>query len=133
VIGGLRRVFDRPMHIRLRLDQGDPFERTARTVLVANVGRLQGGIDLFGDAQPDDGRLDVAVLKPRGLGGWLSVAASVLLRRQPRRRHLEVFRASLVEVQSRTKEPREMDGDTLEPGRRLTASIQRGALTVCVP
>ena len=47
------------------LDGGPPIARTARTVLVANMGRLQGGIDLFGDARPDDGVLDVAVVAPR--------------------------------------------------------------------
>jgi diacylglycerol kinase family enzyme len=133
VIGGARRLLDRPMRVRIQIDDGAPFRRTARCVLIGNVGRLQGGIELFGDAAPDDGRLDLAVIKPRGLRGWIALLASALLRRQPPRRHLESFRASSVDVRSDTVEPREMDGDTIEPGRRLSVSIRPGALQVCVP
>ena len=39
----------------------------ARTVLVANAGRLEGGIPLLPDAEPDDGWLDVAILSPRDI------------------------------------------------------------------
>jgi diacylglycerol kinase family enzyme len=132
VLGGARRLFDRPMRVLIRLDGAAPLRRTARTVLVANVGKLQGGIDLFGDACPDDGVLDVAVVTPRGAAGWWALALAVLVRRQPPRRHVETFRASTVVVDSATVEPREMDGDAIEPGRRLSVSIRPRALWVCV-
>jgi diacylglycerol kinase family enzyme len=133
LLGGARRLFDRPMHLRISLDGAAPIERSARTVLVANLGRLQGGVDLFGDAQPDDGLLDVAVIGPRNPTQWLALAASVLLRRTPRRRQLETFRVSSVDVQSHRAEPRELDGDPIGVGTRLQVSIQPGVLWVCVP
>lgn len=133
LVGGARRLFDRPMRVRISLDGAAPIERHARTVLVANLGRLQGGIDLFGDAQPDDGRLDVAVIGPRGAAQWLGLAANLLLRRPPRRRQLETFRVSTVDIQTRRPEPRELDGDPIDPGTRLRVSIQPAALWVCVP
>src|SRR5262249_44293045 len=123
----------RPIRVRIQIDGGPPFRRTARSVLVGNVGRLQGGIELFGGAVPDDGQLDLAVIKPRGVRGWIALLASGLLRRQPPRRHLESFRASAVDIRSETVAPREMDGDTIEPGRRLAVSIRPNALLVCVP
>jgi diacylglycerol kinase family enzyme len=132
LIGGARRLFDRPMRVLIRLDGAAPLRRTARTVLVANVGRLQGGIDLFDDACPDDGVLDVAVLTPRGPTDWWRLALGVLTRR-PSPHRVETFRASTVVVDAATVEPREMDGDAIEPGRRLEVSVRPRALSVCVP
>jgi diacylglycerol kinase family enzyme len=133
VVGGLRRVFDRAMRVRLALDDRPPITRTARMVLVGNLGRMQGGVDLFGDAAPDDGRLDVAVVAPRGPIGWLTLAARLVLRRTPPRRQVETFRASTVDIQSRTSQPRQVDGDLIAAGNRMTITIRPQALWVCVP
>jgi diacylglycerol kinase family enzyme len=131
-LSGLRRLRERPMRVRIRYDDHPVLHRRARTVMVANVGRLQGGIPLLPDARPDDGQLDVAVLSPRHLGDWLALAWGVL-RHRPSVRRMETFRAGTVEISSDRIQPREMDGDVLEPGRRLTVTVRPAALLVCVP
>jgi diacylglycerol kinase family enzyme len=132
VLGALRRLRERPERVRIRLDGGVPLTRRARTVLIGNVGRLQGGIPLLPDAQPDDGWLDVAVLTPHTLGHWLAMAWGVLRRRRDVRR-METFRARHVEVFSTRPQPRELDGDLIEPGRTLDVTVRPGALLLCVP
>jgi YegS/Rv2252/BmrU family lipid kinase len=132
VVAALRLLRHRPMRVRIRLDGDAPFRRRARTVLIANVGRLQGGIPLLPDAEPDDGYLDVAVLTPHRLDHWLSLAWGVL-RRRPVVPRMETFRATRVEVTSDREQPRELDGDVIEPGRSLSVSIKPGALCLCVP
>jgi diacylglycerol kinase family enzyme len=132
VVGALRHLRDRPMRVRVRLDRQRTLTRRARSVLVANVGRLQGGIPLLPDALPDDGELDVAVLTPHTLSHWVALSWGVL-RRRPRPPRIETFRARRVEVISDRMQPREIDGDVIEPGRRLIATIRPDALTVCVP
>jgi diacylglycerol kinase family enzyme len=132
LLAGLRHLRDRPMRLRIRLDGRPALRRRARTVLVANVGRLQGGIDLLPDARPDDGLFDVVVLSPRHLGDWLRMAGAVL-RRRPLVPAMETFRATRVEVLSDRVQPREVDGDVMEPGRRLSAVLRPAALNVCVP
>jgi diacylglycerol kinase family enzyme len=133
IVGGLRRILDRPMHVRIGLDGAPPVARVARMVLVANMGRMQGGVDLFGDARPDDGLLDVAIVSPRSPLAWLRLAVTVLVRRTPYRHQVETVRASTVDIQSRTVEPRQVDGDPIGSADRLTASIRPRALWVCVP
>ena len=132
VLGALRRLRDRPVRVRIRLDGGEPLTRRARTVLIGNVGRLQGGIPLLPDAEPDDGWLDVAVLSPHTLGHWLALAWGVLGRRK-RVPRLETFRARRVEVFCRKVQPRELDGDVIAPGRDLAVEVHPGVLWVCVP
>ncbi|BDZ64950.1 hypothetical protein GCM10025877_18880 [Agromyces mangrovi Wang et al. 2018] len=42
-------------------------------MLIANLGDLPGNVEMIPDAEVDDGRLDVAVLQPKGFLGWLQV------------------------------------------------------------
>jgi diacylglycerol kinase family enzyme len=132
VLAALKHLRHRPMRVRIRLDGGAPIRRRARTVLVGNVGKLQGGIPLLPDAQPDDGWLDVAVLTPHTIGHWLTLAWHVLRRRRDVAR-METFRARHVEVFSNRPQPRELDGDLIEPARTLDVTIRPAALWLCVP
>jgi diacylglycerol kinase family enzyme len=132
VVAGVRRLHRGRLRVRISLDGARPFRRRARTVLVANVGRLQGGITLLPDAEPDDGLLDVAVLTPRTLRHWLRLAYAVL-RRRPQVPGMETFRARSVDIRSDTVQPRELDGDVIAPARSLTVEVRPQALTVCVP
>lgn len=132
VVGAVRHLRDRPMRVSIRLDDQQPLRRRARSVLVANVGRLQGGVVLLTDAEPDDGYLDVAVLTPHALRHWLALGWAVI-RRRDRVPRMEVYRARRVEITSNRTQPRELDGDLIEPGRVLRVQIRRRALWLCVP
>jgi diacylglycerol kinase family enzyme len=132
VLGALGHLRDRPMRVTIRVDDGEPMRRRARSVLIANVGRLQGGVRLLTEAAPDDGYLDVAVLTPRTLRQWASLAWGVL-RRRADVPSMEVFRGSRVEVRSDRPQPRQLDGDLIEPGRRLYAEVVPRALWLYVP
>ncbi|RIV35589.1 diacylglycerol/lipid kinase family protein [Micromonospora radicis] len=132
VVGAVRHLRDRPMRVSIRLDDQPPLRRRARSVLVANVGRLQGGVTLLTEAEPDDGYFDVAVLSPRTLPHWLVLGWAVL-RRRDRVPRMEEFRARRVVITSNRAQPRELDGDLIEPGPTLRAEIRRRALWLCVP
>lgn len=132
VWAGLGRLRDRPIRVTIRLDSAAPIRRRARTVLVGNVGRLQGGVPLLPDAEPDDGYLDVAVLTPHRLRHWLALAWGVLSRRRQVAR-METFRARRVEIISDRRRPRQLDGDVIEPDRSLIVTVRPRALSLCVP
>ena len=132
VAGAVRHLRDRPVPVRVQIDDQPPVRTRARTVLVANVGRLQGGMTLLADAEPDDGLLDVAVLTPRTLRHWLALAWALVRgrRRVPR---MQVYRGREVSVVSDRDQPRELDGDLIEPGATLRVTVQPAALLLCVP
>lgn len=131
-VSALRHLRGEHMHVDITLDGGEPLRRRARCVLVANMGNLQAGVQLLRKAEPDDGVLDVAVIAPATLGHWMTMSLSLLLRRR-RVPHMEMFTARTVEVRATRPQPRELDGDVLEPSRELTVAIDPRALTVCVP
>lgn len=132
VVSALRNVRGRSMDVELRLDGAQPLHVHARSVVVGNVGRLQGGIRLLEAAEPDDGLFDVAVIAPRSLGHWIALGWAVL-RRHRRVPRMEVHRAAHVVLGADRDQPRQLDGDVIAPGRTLEATMRAGALTLCVP
>ncbi|WP_329303314.1 diacylglycerol kinase family protein [Streptomyces sp. NBC_00659] len=138
------------MRVTIRLDGSPAFRRTARMVLVANVGTVQGGVTLLPAARPDDGLLDLLVLDPRGPGGWLRAVRTLLRGRAVSRRPstastltaegddrhglpVEFFTFRRAELTFDAPQSRELDGDPVGPGQRLTAEVRPGALTVLLP
>ncbi|MFF5785792.1 diacylglycerol kinase family protein [Streptomyces sp. NPDC012693] len=147
VVSAVRHLGDARMRLSIRLDGGAPLERRARMVVIGNVGALQGGLPLLPEARPDSGRLDVVLLDPRGVTGWLA-AAGYLASRVPGGRRksapgtgerslahgaLEYFGATRIDLCFARPQPRELDGDVFPAGVRLTAEVEPGALRVCLP
>jgi diacylglycerol kinase family enzyme len=132
VVGALKHLRDRPMRVSVRIDDKPPLRRRARSVLVANVGRLQGGVRLFKEAEPDDGWLDVAILTPRTVGHWAALGWAVV-RRRDRVPRMETYRGHRVEVASNRAQPRQLDGDVVDPGRSLRVEVRPQAIWLCVP
>jgi undecaprenyl-diphosphatase len=117
----------------VRLDGDEPLARRARCVVVGNAGLLPGGFTLLPQARLDDGLLDVGILAPAGPAGWLRVAHRVLTGSSRGGRPLERHQARRVEISAETELPREVDGEVITPGRSLTVTLLRRALTVRVP
>jgi diacylglycerol kinase family enzyme len=117
----------------VRLDDDEPLARQARCVVVGNAGLLPGGFSLLPRARLDDGLLDVGILAPSGPAGWLRVAHRVLTGSSRDGRQLERHQARRVEIRAGKELPREVDGEVITPGRSLTVTLLRRALTVRVP
>ena len=122
-----------PTSFSIRLDDGAPVEREARSVVVGNSGLLPGGFTLLPDARVDDGMLDVGVLAPHGPLGWPRVATRVLARSQHQDRMLERVQARKVEISATASLPREVDGELVAAGHSLTVTVVPSALTVRMP
>ncbi|MEK8226232.1 hypothetical protein NKG05_09420 [Oerskovia sp. M15] len=55
-----------------------------------------------------------------------------MLRRTRRVPNMEVLRGSRISVLSERPQPRQLDGDVIEPSKKLEVSVRAGALWVCV-
>jgi diacylglycerol kinase (ATP) len=132
VVSAVKHLRDRPMRVAVHNDDQPPRRYSARSVLVGNVGELQGGIRLMPDAAPDSGTMEVAVLTPRHLGHWAALGWAVLLRhrRVPR---MQVHRGSRIRILSDRPQPRQLDGDVITPGASLMVTVRPRALVMCVP
>jgi YegS/Rv2252/BmrU family lipid kinase len=133
VVSGFRHLRDPVMRVALRINDDPPLRRSARTVLIGNVGRLQGGLELLPDASVDDGLLDVVVVAPRTLRDWIRLAWRVFRRDRTQDSRLERFSGRRVLVEADRIVPRQMDGEVIDDGRSLDARIEPGALVIRVP
>jgi YegS/Rv2252/BmrU family lipid kinase len=133
VVGAARNLRRPRRRYRLRLDGGEPFTRAGQGVLVGNLGKLQGGLPALPDAVPDDGLLDVAVIRTRTLADWGAVLLRLVLRRRQPRPLIETFRARRVELHCDRPQPVERDGDQANPRQDMTVEIVPRALTLAVP
>jgi diacylglycerol kinase family enzyme len=130
--GAAKYLLDNPMRVVIQLDGGEAMHRRPRTVIVGNVGRLQGGVRLLDAAEPDDGKLDVAILSPRNLAHWAALGWAVA-RRKDRVPQMETYTAERVEIRSAKPQPRQLDGDLIDPGKSMSISVRPQALLLCVP
>jgi YegS/Rv2252/BmrU family lipid kinase len=133
VVSGVKHMRGRRVSVTITIDGGEPIERRVRTVLVGNVGRLQGGLLLLPNARPDDGVLDIAVLAPRNTLDWARLTRRVLRRKDVPDQRMERFRGKHIVIEASGAQPRQLDGDLIEDGQTMDIQIEAGALAVRVP
>ncbi|WP_315094348.1 diacylglycerol kinase family protein [uncultured Cellulomonas sp.] len=132
VFSALKHINDAEMKVEVQVDDYPVLRRRARSVLVGNVGRLQGGVNLLPDAEPDNGQMDVAVLAPRNLGHWIQTAFGVLRPARKKVPNMEVLRGSRITVTSDRPQPRQLDGDVIDKSDTLAVIVRPDDLVVCV-
>ncbi|AIT61044.1 diacylglycerol/lipid kinase family protein [Corynebacterium doosanense] len=71
-LGGGDRI-----QVRHQLDDEPPATSKAHSVIIGNCGELVGTIQLIPDAEPDDGILDILVMRPKDLLGWGQIFGSI--------------------------------------------------------
>lgn len=130
----LRNLGSRSVRARIRIDSdGAVLHRRVKSVMVANMGRIQGGIDVVPDAWPDDGKLDLTLLKAENLGDWARLLWSTLRRRLREERAVEYHAVRSVEVEFAFPQPIQFDGEEAGRVRRFSVEIVPQAVTVMVP
>jgi len=122
-----------PMDLRIKIDDHHTHHRRTMIALIGNVSQLTANITLLPGAAPDDGLLDVYVASPHRFTHWLRVLLRLITRRRHQGDQVDQWRGERVEVRLRQPDSYQLDGDVVGECRTLTAEIQPGALTVCVP
>jgi diacylglycerol kinase family enzyme len=132
-VSGIKAARFPAMKVEISVDDGEFRKFKARTVVVGNVGFLQGGIPLLPDAQIDDGQLDVVVLAPKRFIGWLAIIVRVLGRQRRTNERLDRLAGQKVVIRAEKPMPMQLDGDPVGSGTEITAEVQHGVLLVRVP
>lgn len=133
VWGAFRASRMAPRRAHVVVDGTVWFSGRASGVLLGQMGTVMGGFVAFPDAKPDDGQLEIAVLTAVTSIHWLRVLAR-LLSGHPERSPLALTtRGSTVDITLDVATPYQLDGGARKPRKELRASVEPGAITVCVP
>jgi YegS/Rv2252/BmrU family lipid kinase len=133
VLSGLKSIMFPAVKIELSVDDGEFTTHRARTIVVGNVGYLQAGMPLLPDASIDDGVLDVVLLHPRKFLSWIPLAFRVLAKRPRTDELVDRMTGRTIVVRAAADTPRQLDGDSIGPGRELRMECIHGRVLVKVP
>lgn len=130
VVAAMKHLGGPGFDIEVSSDGGRSRRRKVRTVVVGNVGHLQGGLKLLPDADPDDGELDVVMLSPKDVLGWLSVGVAIATRRRRGHSRIEHNRVRTMTVKLSQNQEVQLDGDPIGPARTLRFAVKPRSLRV---
>ena len=151
-IDGVARALPKARPFRIRYSVAGRVDRPAQVsaILVANCGLLPGNLQFLPDARLDDGILDIAVLQPKGVLGWLTIwrrvtwENGVLRRSAVGRRMIQATESSNERVMTTLRgadirivlehaQDFELDGDEFGLVRKVRLHADADALIVRVP
>lgn len=123
-----------PRHVTISLD-GEPwFDDSALSVLVMNVGqRASDSLHLAPDAELDDGRLDVIVLRRHSVNGLLRAAWAIVRGHDTPARDVVRAQAASIDVEWECEVAVQRDGDELPAATRTSYRSEPACLRVMVP
>jgi YegS/Rv2252/BmrU family lipid kinase len=133
VLSALKSLMFPAVRVEVSVDGGEFTRHRARTIVVGNVGFLQAGMPLLPHAAIDDGVLDVVLLHPRKFLSWVPLAYRVLARRTRTDELVNRMTGHTIVVRAATDTPRQLDGDSIGPGKELRMTCVHGRLLVRVP
>jgi YegS/Rv2252/BmrU family lipid kinase len=117
----------------IKVDGTEWFEGEATCILLGNLGELFGGVEVFPDARPDDGLLDLGVVEGGGIARWTRVLARTAVGDPAQSPFVRVTKAKAVKVKLDRKVRYELDGGDRDKVKSFKVQVEPGALRIRVP
>ncbi len=117
----------------VKLDKQVFYRGALSAVLVGNMSRVLGGIEVFDDSEPDDGLLELGVVSAESRLQWVRALARVALGRADDSPFVQTGRGRRISVRLAQPLAYELDGGVREDVHRLKVKVRPGAVTVAVP
>ena len=122
-----------PFKARIEVNGDLWYKGNASCILLGNIGSLFAGVDVFENAHPDDGLLELGVSNAEGLGDWARTMAQTVIGTATKSPFVQATKAKKIVVELSRKVPYELDGGERGAVKRIKAKVEPGALTVRVP
>jgi YegS/Rv2252/BmrU family lipid kinase len=133
LVSGSRNLRLAGFDAEIEVDGADWFEGRATCLLLGNLGDIFGGVEIFPDARPDDGMLELGVCTAEGVAQWTRTLARTAVSEPSRSPFVRVTKARKVKVGLDRKVRYELDGGDRSKVQDFKVKVEQGALRVRVP
>jgi diacylglycerol kinase (ATP) len=133
VWSGSRNLRQAGFEAGIEVDGAEWFVGRATCILAGNVGEVFGGVEVFPDARPDDGRLDLGVVTAEGAVQWVRTLARTAAGTAAKSPFVRVTQARAVKVELDRKVRYELDGGDRSKVKSFKIKVEPQALGLCVP
>jgi diacylglycerol kinase (ATP) len=130
---GAKSFREPPFSAKIRVDGSSWYKGPASCVLAGNVGALFAGVQVFADAEPDDGLLDLAVITAEGVAQWWGTVGRTIAGSLERSPHCRTTKGRRFTVKLDRKVLYELDGGARSKVKAYRLAVEPGAITICVP
>jgi len=130
---GSQQLRAKPFKAKIEVDGVPWYAGAASCILVGNVGRLFGGVEVFADARPDDGRLELGVVNADGVSDWVRTLARTAVGQAERSPLVQATSAKKIKVKLNRKVLYEIDGGDREKVKSFGIKVEPAAVTICLP
>ncbi|MGN6679627.1 MAG: diacylglycerol/lipid kinase family protein [Streptosporangiaceae bacterium] len=133
VYTGTKNLSARGMKAHVKVDGQQFHKGRISCVLVGTVGKLFGGIEVFGAARPDDGVIEVGLVTADNPAQWARTFGRLAAGSPERSPFVKVTRGRKVRIKLNKKVPYELDGGDRKKTKKLRIKVHPASVTICVP
>jgi YegS/Rv2252/BmrU family lipid kinase len=133
VWSGARNLRTESFGAKIKIDGTPWYDGPATCVLVGNIGNLFGGIEVFPDASPDDGLLDVAVMTAEGPVQLARTMVRTAVGDPQKSPFVRMTKARKITAKLDRAVRYELDGGDRTTVTKFTVTVEPGAVTIRVP
>ena len=133
VWSGSENLRSKPFRATIEVDGAEWYKGEATCILLGNVGKLVGGVEVFEDARPDDGKLEVGVVTAEGVFDWSRMMGRAVAGSLGDSPFTQTTKARDVKVKLSRKVLYELDGGDRTKVKSFKVKVEPRAISVCVP
>ena len=133
VWSGSENLRSKPFRATIEVDGAEWYKGEATCILLGNVGKLVGGVEVFEDARPDDGKLEVGVVTADGVLDWSRMMGRAVAGSLGDSPFTQTTKARDVKVKLSRKVLYELDGGDRTKVKSFKVKVEPRAIRVCVP
>jgi diacylglycerol kinase (ATP) len=130
---GASSLAARRMKAAVEVDGRAFFRGRLSCVLVGNVGKILGGIEVFSGARPDDGLLEVGLVTAKNPVQWARTLGRVAAGRPGKSPFVLTTRGRRIRVRFNRPSKYEIDGGARNEAGKLRIKVHPASLRICVP